>query len=104
MRSRIDAEGWVDNFARKPTGKLGSAKNPALVRVQSEARLVEVTAIFEKHGWHCRVSIEPEKSEEVGHLDRLLHPQKPTTVAQKPRRNESCLCGSGKKSKHCCAK
>jgi SWIM/SEC-C metal-binding protein len=103
MRSRVEAEGWIDNFASKKTGKLGSVKNPAIAQVQSEARRAEVTATFAKHGWHCRVSVEPDKPEEVAHLERLLHPQKPTTVVKKAGRNEPCVCGSGKKSKHCCA-
>jgi len=104
MRSRVEAEGWIDNFAPKKIGKLGSAKNPAMIQLQSEARLTEVSAILEKHGWQYRVSVEPDKPEDVGDLERLLHPQKPTTVAKKTGRNQPCLCGSGKKSKHCCNK
>jgi SWIM/SEC-C metal-binding protein len=104
MRSRVEAEGWINTFARKKIGKLGSAMNPAMIQVQSEARLTEVSATIEKHGWQYRINIEPDKPEDVGDLERLLYPQKPTTVVKKTGRNEPCLCGSGKKSKHCCGK
>jgi len=104
MRSRVDTDSWMNHFAPKKTVKLGSEKNPAVVRVQSEARLTEVSAAFEKHGWNYRIGIEPDKPEDVGDLERLLHPQKPTIVEKRVGRNEPCLCGSGKKSKHCCGK
>jgi SWIM/SEC-C metal-binding protein len=104
MRSRVDADSWMNNFAPKKIIKLGSAKNPASIHVQSEARFKEVSAMCAKHGWHCRIGVEPDKAEDVGDLERLLHPQKPTVVEKKAGRNEPCPCGSGKKSKHCCGK
>ena len=104
MRSSIEADGRIDGFAPKKIAKLGSEKNPAIIHVQSAARFKEVSATLEKHGWHCRIGIEPDKPEDVGDLERLLHPQKPTIVEKKAGRNEPCLCGSGKKSKHCCGK
>jgi SWIM/SEC-C metal-binding protein len=104
LRSSVEADSWKNNFAPKKAVKLGSEKNPAVVRVQSEARSTELKAVFEKHGWNSRVAIEPNKVEDVGDLERLLHPQQPTIVEKKAGRNELCLCGSGKKSKHCCGK
>jgi SWIM/SEC-C metal-binding protein len=104
MRSHIDADSRMNNFAPKKFAKLGSEKNPAIIRVQSEARFKELSGTFEKHGWTYRIEIAPDKPEEVGDLERLLHPQKPTIVEKKVGRNEPCLCGSGKKSKNCCAK
>jgi len=104
MRSRVEADSWMNNFAPNKTVKLGSEKNPAIVHVQTEARFKEVSATLEKHGWHYRLNIEPDKAEDVGDLERLLHPQKPTVVEKKVGRNEPCLCGSGKKSKNCCGK
>ena len=71
MRSSVDADSWKNNFAPKPTVKLGSEKNPAVVRVQSELRFKEVSATFAKHGWECRISIEPDKAEDVADLERL---------------------------------
>ena len=104
LRSSVEADSWKNNFAPKKNTKLGSEKNPAVVRVQSEARCKEVSATFEKHGWNYRIAIEPDKVDDVGDLERLLHPQQPTIVEKKAGRNEPCLCGSGKKSKHCCGK
>ena len=104
MRSRVEADSWMNNSAPKKTVKLGSEKNPAIVHVQSDARFAEVSAVFEKHGWHCRIGIEPDKAEDVGDLERLLHPQKPMIVEKKAGRNEPCPCGSGKKFKNCCGK
>lgn len=104
MRSSVDADGRINTFGMKKAAKLGSEKNPAVVRVQTETRFTEVSALFESHGWQCRISIEPDKAEDVGDLERLLHPQKPTVVAKKIGRNEPCTCGSGKKFKTCCGK
>jgi SWIM/SEC-C metal-binding protein len=104
MRSSVDADSRISTFGLKKTAKLGSEKNPAVVRVQSEARLKEISAAFAKHGWKCRISIEPEHAEDLGDLERLLHPQKPTVVKNKLGRNQTCSCGSGKKFKNCCGK
>jgi len=104
MRSSVDADSRINSFGVKKAAKLGSEKNPAVVRVQSEARFKEVSATFEQHGWKCRISVEPDKAEDVGDLERLLHPQKPTVVEKKVGRNEPCSCGSGKKFKNCCGK
>jgi len=104
MRSSVFADSRINAFGVKKTAKLGSEKNPAVVRVQSETRFKEVSAIFEEHGWACRISIEPDKAEDVGDLERLLHPQKPSVVEKKLGRNQPCSCGSGKKFKNCCGK
>jgi len=104
MRSSVDADSRINTFGLKKTAKMGSEKKPAIVRVQSEARFKEVSATFEKHGWTCRISIEPDNPEDVGDLERLLHPPKPTVVEKKIGRNEPCSCGSGKKFKNCCGK
>ncbi len=104
MRSSVGANSRMSNFGPKRNAKLGSEKNPAVVRVQSEARLAEVSATFEMHGWEGRISIDPDQAEDVADLERLLNPQKPMTVAKKVGRNEPCSCGSGNKFKNCCGK
>jgi SWIM/SEC-C metal-binding protein len=104
MRSGIAADGRITTFTPKKLAKLGSEKNPASIRVQSDARLKELRETFENHGWQYRVEVAPDKPEEVGDLERLLNPQKPTVVEKKVGRNEPCLCGSGKKFKNCCGK
>ncbi len=102
MRSKVDAENRKKKFGAQKTARLGTGKNPAFVSVQSEARLKEVTAIFEEHGWKYRIGLEPEKPEDVSDLNRLLNPLKPKIAEKKVGRNEPCPCGSGRKSKSCC--
>jgi SWIM/SEC-C metal-binding protein len=102
MRSNVDAANRTNMFGTKKTVRLGTEKNPAVVNVQSEARYKEVTSLFKAHGWNYRISLEPEKPEDVRDLNRLLNPLKPMIAEKKVGRNEPCQCGSGKKSKNCC--
>jgi len=104
MRSNVDAENRIRTLGTKKTARLGTAKNPAVVSVGTEARFKEVTAIFEEHGWKYRIALEPEKAENISDLNRLLNPLKPIIVEKKVGRNEPCPCGSGKKSKNCCGR
>lgn len=104
MRSSVGADSRVSNFGPKRSAKLGSEKNPAVVRVQTEVRFKEVSAVFAQHGWECRIVVEPDRAEDVSDLERLLNPPKPVAVAKKVGRNEACVCGSGKKFKNCCGK
>jgi SWIM/SEC-C metal-binding protein len=76
--------------------------NPAVVTVQTEKRLKEVTAIFQEKGWSYKIGLAPDKPENIDDLTRLLNPPKPMTAAKKVGRNEPCSCGSGKKYKTCC--
>lgn len=104
MRNSVEAAKRIKRFRAKKTVRLGTTKNPALVNVQSEARLKEVTSTFEQHGWKYRISLEPEKPEDISDLGRLLNPPKPTIATKKVGRNEPCPCGSEKKYKNCCGR
>jgi SWIM/SEC-C metal-binding protein len=86
------------------TAKLGTAKNPAAVNVQTEERLKELASIFEENGWKYTIGLEPDKPEDITDLERLLNPPKPKIAEKKVGRNEPCPCGSGKKYKKCCGK
>jgi SWIM/SEC-C metal-binding protein len=86
----------------KKTAKLGTDKNPALVNIQTEERLKEVTSIFEENGWKFIIELEPDKPEDIADLERLLNTPKPKITEKKVGRNEPCPCGSGKKYKNCC--
>ena len=103
MKSHVDAVKRRHPFGTKKSGKLGTEKNPAVVNVQSEARLKEVTSTFKAHGWNYRIELEPEKPEDVSDLNRLLNPIKPVIAEKKIGRNQPCQCGSGKKFKNCCS-
>lgn len=102
MRSNVNAGNREKVFGSKKPPRLGTGENPAVVSVQSEARLKEVTSTFEEHGWKYRIALEAEKPEDVSDLDRLLNPLRPVRAQKKVGRNEPCPCGSGRKSKNCC--
>jgi SWIM/SEC-C metal-binding protein len=104
LRSKVDADNRIRMFGIKRTTRLGTEKNPAVVSVRTEARFKEVTAIFKDHGWEYRISLEPEKPEDISDLNRLLNPLKPTIAEKRVGRNEPCPCGSGRKSKNCCGR
>ncbi len=89
-------------FNGKKAAKLGTEKNPAVVEVQTEKRLKEVTSIFEEHGWNYSINLEPDKPENITDLEILLNPPEQKRVEKKIGRNDPCPCGSGKKYKKCC--
>ena len=92
----------ADIFAAKRTAKLGTEKNPAVVHVRTEKRMQEIGALFEEHGWKYKIELEPDKAEDITHLETLLNPPKPKTAETKIGRNALCPCGSGNKYKKCC--
>jgi SWIM/SEC-C metal-binding protein len=104
LKSIVDEESRRRNLSGKKTARLGTEKNPAVVRVPTEKRLKEVTAQFQARGWVFKVLLEPDQPEDTTDLQRLLIPQKPTRVETKLGRNEPCSCGSGKKYKSCCGR
>ena len=91
-------------FEAKRPAKLGTEKNPAVLRVQTEERLKEVASIFQEKGWKYTIELEAEKPEDTADLKRLLNPQQPVTAGKKVGRNEPCPCGSGNKFKKCCGR
>ena len=103
MKSRADAGNRMRIFDGIKSAKLGTEKNPAVVTVQTESRFKEMAAAFEEKGWKYRIELDPDKSEDISDLTRLLNPPKPRIVEKKVGRNESCPCGSGKKYKNCCS-
>jgi len=89
-------------FDGKKSGKLGTEKNPAVVRVQTKKRMKEVAAVFEKNSWKYTIGLEPDKPEDITDLELLLNPPQTIVSEKKVGRNEPCPCGSGKKYKKCC--
>ncbi len=88
----------------KKAAKLGTEKNPAIVRVQTKKRMKEVTSLFEKNNWKFTIGLEPDKPEDISDLEILLNPPKTVVTEKKIGRNDPCSCGSGKKYKKCCGK
>jgi SWIM/SEC-C metal-binding protein len=82
--------------------KLGSEKRPVIVRVQDEDRAREIAEICSENSWHFIIGFEPDQPEDISDLERLLNPPEPVINHSKFRRNDPCICGSGKKFKKCC--
>ena len=82
--------------------KLGTAKNPAVVKVKTKKRMKEVAAIFEKNDWNYKIELDPDAPEDISELELLQNWPKTTLAETKVGRNDPCPCGSGKKYKKCC--
>ena len=82
--------------------KLGSMKRPAVVHVKTAKRAEEIIELCNKHGWEVIVGIEPDKSEDVSDVEKLLVPSEPKKYEIKVGHNDPCPCGSGLKFKKCC--
>ncbi len=89
-------------FDGKKTAKLGTAANPAVIKVQTAERVKELESVFEENGWRYTIGLEPDEPEDIKDLEILLNPLKTKIVDKPVGRNESCPCGSGKKYKKCC--
>jgi len=71
---------------------LGTAKQPAVVNVQTEERSKEVAVPFEEKGWKYSIEVVPDKPKDIFVLERLFNPLKPKTAAKKVWRNKPCPC------------
>ena len=65
------------------SAKLGTESILTVVTVQTESRFKEVAAAFEEKGWKYRIELDPDKSEDISDLTRLLNPPKPRIVEKK---------------------
>lgn len=81
---------------------IGTTKNPAVGRVQTEERALEVIAFCQDRGIQLVVEVAPDKPEDISDVDRALLARQPAVAAPKTGRNEPCPCGSGRKFKKCC--
>ena len=81
--------------------RLGSKKNPLILRLADASRVALITEICYTNGWQFILGIEPDQEEDLTDLERKLNPPVRHEVI-KIGRNEPCTCGSGKKFKKCC--
>lgn len=81
---------------------IGTRKNPAIVRVQAMERAEQVAKFCQENDIHFILGVEPDKSEDITDIERVLQNRQPARPAPKTGRNEKCPCGSGKKFKKCC--
>jgi len=69
---------------------------------EEEQAVEEIKNELESSVEHTTLNQSYEEGEIVD--SELEKPRKPITVAKKPKRNDPCPCGSGKKYKNCCGK
>jgi len=84
--------------------KLGSSEHPAVVRVRTEGKAVEIARICKENGWHFIIGIESDKREDISDVTRLLGSLKTTDKNEQKTsigQNDTCPCGSGLKYKNC---
>jgi SWIM/SEC-C metal-binding protein len=82
-----------------------SKKNkPAIVRVQTQERAIEIYNLCELNGWKVIVGIEPDKEEDISDVEKLANaePKPVLKLSVMPSKNAPCPCGSGKQYKRCC--
>jgi SWIM/SEC-C metal-binding protein len=82
---------------------IGTKQRPAVVRVQTQARAAEILELCTEHDIQVLVGVEPDKTEDISDVERILDPPTPALAGPKVGRNDPCPCGSGKKYKKCCA-
>lgn len=88
--------------------RIGTKKNPAVVRVQTEERAHEVLEYCTEHGIQALVGLEPDKDEDLSDIASALGaptlspPSAALRAPEKVGRNDPCPCGSGLKYKKCC--
>src|SRR5574341_514754 len=101
------ATSWAPGYvAEDHVARIGTKKNPAVVRVQTEERAHEVLEYCTERGIQALVGLEPDKDEDLSDIARALGAPMPSPAAlrapEKVGRNDACPCGSGLKYKKCC--
>jgi SWIM/SEC-C metal-binding protein len=89
--------------AEDHVARIGTKQRPAVVRVQTQERAAEILALCKEHDIQALVGVEPDKTEDISDVERILAPPVPVAAGPKVGRNDPCPCGSGKKYKKCCA-
>lgn len=90
-------------FNTKRVVKAGTAEAPLTLIVNSEARKTEIELLVQENALFANIQVNAEVAEDICELDVILNKPQTTTFEKKPKRNDPCSCGSGKKYKKCCA-
>ena len=90
-------------FNTKRIVKAGTKEAPLTLIVNSEERKTEIELLVQENALFANIEIDAEAAENISELESFLNKPKTTTFEKKPKRNEPCSCGSGKKYKKCCA-
>jgi SWIM/SEC-C metal-binding protein len=81
---------------------IGTRKQPAIVRVQTEDQAQRVLEFCQENEIVVVVGLEPNKAEDLSDIERALLAREPARTLPKVGRNDPCPCGRGKKFKKCC--
>lgn len=84
--------------------KLGTKQRPAVVRVQTQERAMELLDLCDEHEIQVIIGVEPYEQEDISDVKSILWPPVPAKAPPRISRNDYCPCGSGKKYKKCCAR
>ncbi len=82
--------------------KFGTESSPLTLTVTTDERKAELEAILQEHSLFANIEINTEVEEDITQLDALINKPKTKVLEKIPKRNDPCLCGSGKKYKKCC--
>ena len=89
-------------FGGNKSVRLGTAKAPAQISVQSDERKAEIEKILLENKWIGEIVVDADKDENIADLATLQTKVTAASTTKKANRNDPCPCGSGKKYKKCC--
>ena len=72
--------------------RLGSKEKPAVIRVKTSERAEEIAEICNEHGWQFIVGIEPDKTEDISDVEKLLALQSAFVRKQKTPCTKHARC------------
>ncbi len=90
-------------FNTKRVIKLGTKEAPLTLMVSSAERKAEIELVLQENALFADIAVKADVAEDISELEGVLNKPKTTRFEKKPKRNEPCSCGSGKKYKKCCA-
>ncbi|MCW8994359.1 MAG: SEC-C metal-binding domain-containing protein [Psychromonas sp.] len=89
-------------FNTKRVIKAGSKEAPLALTVNSAERKTEIELLVQENGLFANIAVNADVVENLSELESILNKPKTTRFEKKPKRNDPCSCGSGKKYKKCC--
>jgi SWIM/SEC-C metal-binding protein len=89
-------------YNTKRVVKAGTKESPLTLVVNSEERKTEIELLLQENGLFADIEVNADAAENIFELETVLNKPETITFEQKPKRNDPCPCGSGKKYKKCC--
>ena len=89
-------------FNTKRVVKAGTKEAPLTLLVNSEERKAEIELLVQENALFADIEVNAEALENISELESFLNKPETTRFEKKPKRNDPCPCGSGKKYKKCC--